>query len=290
MINLLSAGFSRLFKKRTFYIGVIVMALYGASDVISAFLDNISGLDTELDDIFFMYCLLVPILMAVFCPLFIGTEYSEGTMRNKIITGHKRAVIYMSNFIICAAAGLMMCAAYVIICLGLGIPLIGFFAGDIGALIAQAGCSLAMLLSVTGIFTHISLMIKSKSVSAVICVIFAFVTVLAGMMLDSLLREPEYWEQYIYDGAYIEGDENALIQSYDESILSNIRTEYVPNPFYVSGVKRQIYQFIVDFTPGGQVIKIIEGDSSPLLAGYSMLIAAVTTAAGLIIFNKKNLN
>lgn len=294
MINLLSAGFSRLFKRKTFYVGITVMALYGAVGIFDAFSNDAAA---NLDDIFFEYCALIPVLMAVFCAMFIGTEYSDGTMRNKIITGHKRIVIYMSNFIICAAAGLMMCAAYIIVCLGLGIPMLGLFAGDIGMTFARVGCSLALLLSLTGIFTLISLTVRSKAASAVICIILAFVTLIVGVTLYSLLQEPEYWQEYTYKGNYVEIDGDFQTAQFDDDgneidISSELKSEYVPNPFYVGGVKRQIYRFIVDFTPGGQAILIIANEvSDPLLpAGYSLLIAVATTAAGLIIFNKKNLN
>lgn len=295
MINLLSAGFSRLFKRKTFYVCVTIMALYGAVGIFDAFLYNAA---TNLDDIFFEYCALIPVLMAVFCAMFIGTEYSDGTMRNKIITGHKRIVIYMSNFIICAAAGLMMYAVYIVICLGLGIPMLGLFAGDIGGIFARVGCSLALLLSLTGIFTLISLTVRSKAAAAVICLILAFVTLIAGVTLYSILQEEsEYLQIYTYNGNYVEIDGDFQTVQFDDDgneidISSELKTEDVLNPFYVGGIKRQIYRFIVDFTPGGQVMLIIADEESDplLLAGYSLLIAVVTTAAGLIIFNKKNLN
>lgn len=294
MINLLSAGFTRLFKRKTFYVCVTVMALYGAVGIFDAFLNNAAA---NLDDIFFEYCALIPVLMAVFCAMFIGTEYSDGTMRNKIITGHKRIVIYMSNFIICAAAGLMMYAVYIVICLGLGIPMLGLFAGDIGVIFARVGCSLALLLSLTGIFTLISLTVRSKAAAAVICLILAFVTLIAGVTLYSILQEPEYLRIYTYKGNYVEIDGDFQTAQFDDDgneidISSELKTEDVLNPFYVGGIKRQIYRFIVDFTPGGQVILIIADEvSDPLLpVGYSVLIAVATTAAGLIIFNKKNLN
>lgn len=283
MTNLLSAGFSRLFKNRIFYICVIVMALYGVLSVIST-LDDPPGFTTSLDEIFFEYCSLIPVLMAVFCAMFIGTEYSDGTMRNKIITGHKRTAIYMSNFIISAAAGLMMYAACIITCLGFGIPILGFFAGKIGMIFVRIGCSLTLLLAVTGIFTLIALLIKSKSASAVVSILLAFTLLLGAAILYSMLSEPEYYPDYNIESVYYEGDEEIFMPSEE--------TELVPNPFYIDGVQRQIYQFIIDFTPGGQVIQIASGDmSAPLLqAGYSMLIAVVTTAAGLIVFNRKNLN
>lgn len=291
MNRLLTAGFSRLFKNRTFYICTAVMALYGILSAISAALDNSRGSAASLDDIFFMYCSLIPVLMAVFCAMFIGTEYSDGTMRNKLIAGHKRAAIYMANYIIGAAAGLMMYAACIITCLGFGTPMLGFFAGDIGMLFVRLGCSLALLLALTGVFTFISLTVMSKPASAVICIILAFVTLIAGATFYSLLQAPEYSLQYTYNNAYVEIDENFDMIHSDE-ISSQLESEYVPNPFYVGGIKREIYRFVVDFTPGGQAILIISNDvSNPLLlAGYSVLIAVATTAAGIIIFNKRNLN
>lgn len=283
MINLLSAGFSRLFKNRTFYICVIVMALYGALEALTSITYPEEFAD-HLDDIFFEYCSLIPVLMSVFCAMFIGTEYSDGTMRNKIITGHKRAAIYMSNFIISAAAGLMMYAAYMITCLGLGIPKLGVFVGETGMIFVRIGCSLTLLLALTGIFTLIALMIKSKSASAVVSILLAFALLLGAAILYSLLSEPEFYRDYNIESVYYEGEEEIFIPSEEP--------ELVPNPFYVDGIQRQIYQFIIDFTPGGQVIEIASGNMSAplLLAGYSMLIAVGTTGAGLIIFNRKNLN
>lgn len=283
MTNLLSAGFSRLFKNRTFYICVIVMALYGALEALTSITYPEEFAD-HLDDIFFEYCSLIPVLMSVFCAMFIGTEYSDGTMRNKIITGHKRTAIYMSNFIIGAAAGLMMYAAYMITCLGLGIPKLGVFVGETGMIFVRIGCSLTLLLALTGIFTLIALMIKSKSASAVVSILLAFALLLGAAILYSLLSEPEFYRDYDFQSVYYEGEEEIFIPSEEP--------ELVPNPFYVDGIQRQIYQFIIDFTPGGQVIEIASGNMSAplLLAGYSMLIAVGTTGAGLIIFNRKNLN
>ena len=52
----------------------------------------------RIDNGFFGCALFIGIVMAVFCSLFIGTEYSEGTIRNKIIIGQKRGAVYLSNF------------------------------------------------------------------------------------------------------------------------------------------------------------------------------------------------
>lgn len=55
-----------------------------------------SGYPTALDDRFFAYSFFIGILSAIFCSLFTGTEYSDGTIRNKIVVGHSRISIYLS--------------------------------------------------------------------------------------------------------------------------------------------------------------------------------------------------
>ena len=81
----------------------------------------------RIDNGFFGCALFIGIVMAVFCSLFIGTEYSEGTIRNKIIIGQKRGAVYLSNFITCSLVSVVMCMAFFIPYLCIGIPLLGFF-------------------------------------------------------------------------------------------------------------------------------------------------------------------
>ena len=42
---------------------------------------------------------VVGILISIFYSLFLGTEYNDGTIRNKLIVGHKRETIYLASFI-----------------------------------------------------------------------------------------------------------------------------------------------------------------------------------------------
>ena len=63
------------------------------------------------------------------------------------------------------------------------------------------------------------------------------------------------------------------------------------NPYYVSGMKRQIYEFLLDLTPGGQVIQISEmGVKQPaMLALYDGLILLVVTGFGICFFRCRDL-
>ena len=57
---------------------------------------------------------------AVFIGVFVGTEYSDGTLRNKLIIGHSRSSIYISNLIVCTTAGIIMHLTYIITTILLG--------------------------------------------------------------------------------------------------------------------------------------------------------------------------
>ena len=55
------------------------------------------------DGLFVIETIMI-LVIAVFVSLFFGTEYSDGTLRNKLIGGYTRGQIYVSQFIVNAAA------------------------------------------------------------------------------------------------------------------------------------------------------------------------------------------
>lgn len=63
------------------------------------------------------------------------------------------------------------------------------------------------------------------------------------------------------------------------------------NPRYLSGTKRQVFLFADDFLPGGQQLQIGSGGAGEpwKLMGYSVIITAGVTAAGVLLFRRKDL-
>ena len=68
-----------------------------------------------------------PIIIAAFLGIFIGTEYSDGTMRNKLIVGHSRFCIYFANLITAVISSFIIFALYTITIISFGLMLIGKF-------------------------------------------------------------------------------------------------------------------------------------------------------------------
>lgn len=81
MTKLLKAGFFRLKKDTIFWvflflsIGIAGITLYRFYDI------NLPKLDRLINE----YIWYIGLLMAIFVSIFVGKEYSEGIIRNKII-------------------------------------------------------------------------------------------------------------------------------------------------------------------------------------------------------------
>lgn len=277
MNKLLAAAFSRMFKSKAFWAGMILMLATGTGMPIMNYRSMLSdGYTRYIDSGFFIGAFFIGILLAVLCSLYVGTEYSDGTIRNKIIVGRRRTAIYLSNLIVCAASGILMCAVCFIAYLCVGIPLFGFFVTGIQSVLLFVLCLLGVTIAFSSMYLIIVMINQNKAVAAVICILSAFLLLLVGSYINAQLNEPEMYDSYMYV------DEAGEI----------VTEEAQPNPNYVGGSKRVAFQFLVDFLPGGQVVQILNMSAEqPLrLLLYSCLITAGTTGAGLLLFQKKDLN
>lgn len=273
MSKLLSAGFIRLRKDKIFWIALIFMFGAGVFFPVMRYMDmQQSGYINNIDNGFFACALFIGIVMAVFCSLFIGTEYSDGTIRNKVVIGQKRTSIYLSNLIICAIVSIVMCAAFLIAYLCVSIPLLGFFEMGIKLVLLFTLAVFVLSIAFASIFTLISMLNHNKAITAVVCILLAFLLLFAGAQLYKMLNEPETNMGLITT-------ENG--QEYQE----------IPNPNYLEDGKREVVQFLYDFVPGGQALQCVslEANNIVVLPVYSLIIIILTTGIGMFFFRKKEL-
>jgi len=112
MTNILSANFLRLKKNKVFWGGLLLMAAWGVFMPVKLHMDAVqSGYADNIENGLFACALFIGIIIAVFCSLFIGTEYNDGTIRNKIIVGGRRWQIYLANAVVSTVVGLVLCGA-----------------------------------------------------------------------------------------------------------------------------------------------------------------------------------
>lgn len=275
MCKLLSAGFMRLWKNKCFWICIIFMTALGVIIPASQY-HNMVKYDAlvNLDGTFFGYAMFIGLVSSVFVSLFVGTEYSDGTIRNKVIAGHKRAAVYLANLVLCICAGFLMCGAYMTAHLIVGIPLLGFFALNAKILLLVLVTAFLLSAAMSSILTMISMLNQSKALGVVACMLCAGFLLFAGAYIYSRLGEPEVYPGYLsmVDGVFQEGGE-------------------YPNPNYLRGTEREIYAFLNDFLPGGQANQCASLElAHPLrLSLYSCVIVILSTGAGLICFRRKDL-
>lgn len=273
MSKLLSANFMRLKREKVFWILFFFMCVLGIIFPALVKMDEIrTGTINSIDNVFGQYAIFIGIIMAIFCSFFIGQEYGDGTIRNKIISGKKRTDIYLANFITCTIASGIICCSFFLVYLCVGIPLIGFFSINIRVVFQLFLIVIFLSVAFSSIYTMVAMLSTNKAVTAVICILLAFLFLFIGIQLNNMLSQPE----------------TVLGMTIEEGV--EIYEEF-PNPDYLNAEERKVVQFAYDFIPGGQVAQCISMDmvNLPLLPVYSFIIALSTTSIGLFIFRKKDL-
>lgn len=278
MARVLSANVSSLRKNKAFWICMLGMVVYAVSFSFSTYYDYLEyGALSSPAHLIFNHQPLMGILSAVFCSLFLGTEYSDGTIRNKLIVGRTRTEIYLANFMTVALASILFYA----ICLAF-VLLFGFLLLDlrlssmqVGVLAGTVLVGVMSILAFCAVFTMLSMLNQRKAVVAVISILLALGLLLLSSMLDSRLSEPEFYDNYVLTA----------------SGVPELATESVANPRYLGPTARAICQFLQDFLPSGQSIQIFSLTQTQMwqMPLYSLLIVALTTSAGVFFFRRKDL-
>ena len=115
---------------------------------------------------------------------------------------------------------------------------------------------------------------SKKSTSVVICLLGVFVLLFAAVYLNGRLDAPEF------------------ITGYEMSVNGQI-VEAVPepNPDYLTGTKRAVYQFLYDLLPTGQSLQytMLNFTEPEKLMGLAAAVCAVFTGAGAALFRRKDL-
>jgi len=125
MSRLLAANLLRLKKSILFRMEMILMVVLGIYVAVVSYISiKEDGVSISLDNGFFHCAIVILILAAALCSLYLGTEYSDGTLRNKVVIGRRRSSVYLANLITCALACIILCALYFAASLCAGLPLL----------------------------------------------------------------------------------------------------------------------------------------------------------------------
>lgn len=274
MKRLFHANFIRLLRDKVFWLSSGILLTYTIIYMLNACRQERSGLAGThfLEDYYFRFTMFIGLFAAVFITLYLSIEYSGGVMRNKIIAGHTRKNIYLSNLTLSFLASIFM--TFMGLLGGLvGIPTFGVWKISGFSIFCYMLILILFLLAFCAIFTFISMLLPNKSVGAVVTILTFFGLLLMASIMMNKLDQPEMISDTILtmDG----------IQFSDP----------VPNPKYVGGKIRDLLDFAIDLLPAGQGarLSINEVHHPVRMSLSSAFISVFATILGIFFFEKKDL-
>ena len=275
MRNLLSANLLRLRKNHLFWGVLAVGVLLAAFRVHTLWRDHVDlGVPSTLDEALFTYAQIIGLTAAVFVSLFLGTEYSDGAIRNKVTSGCSRAAIYLAGLLTVFAASVLSLIAYWIVALAMGIPLLDSSGMGVGKALFTLLGVLLMTAAFCALFTFITMNCSSKAANAVVCILLFFALLVASTYIYARLEAPEF------------------VSNYEISVNGEIMpSEPQPNPQYLQPGPRKVFEFLWDLLPTGQGVQYSIGAvTAPVrLLLCSLGVTAVSTGAGAALFRRKDL-
>ena len=254
MRNLLRANFSRLWKSKALWLRA----------------DPEGGI--ALDEAFGQVFPFLPLLYAAFLSLFLGVEYQDGTLRNKIIAGHARWKVYAAS-LLSGAAGCWVVLLGWLLSIPIGVLKFGWFTAPAAGLALELAVALGIAAAIAAILTLLGMLLPNRAVAAVLAILLVLGLLLLGSVLYNALWEPEYLTGMVMTANGIE------------------MGEAQPNPNYISGTLRTVFQFLVDTLPTGQSILLANQELGRpgLSLAASGAIVLLCSGCGVAAFRRKDL-
>lgn len=247
MANLLAEGFRRLFKGKRFYVCLIIYCAIALLEVIVYYIGNnmFGGTDDFLhvDSLLLAGLTLCCLFSAITAGMLISRDYTNNTIRNKIIIGHSRTNIYLANLIVTSAVFMIYNAAYLLVVICVGMPLIGGGEFPSSDLFKNMLAALPVLLAFSALVTFITMTIKTIG-GAILAIALNYIGSFIGFAVEILSMKYKRFCEFV--------------------------TEVLPS-MQLNTLQMSVY------TPIDHLGRMIL---------YDVIIIAVSTFFGILIFNK----
>ena len=257
MIDFLRADFTRLHKSFAFYISLFSML------VMAVFFMHMqaTGMNytVPLSRVIFLPMSMFGIAMAAFVSVFIGTDFSDGFIRNKILVTNHRSGLVLSYIIVSCTACVIVYTVVTAFTTGIGLF---FFENNISIadfiLYFLWGIGICL---VTGcLFSVITILCGNKTRAIILCMGLAFIMLFFCMHTNELLVQKEY--------------KNGIL-----------------NPHYTGGLRRVIYSILHDINPCGQAAQLSSWEILNPFRGIliNLLIIIALLILGCTMFCRKDI-
>lgn len=256
-----------------------------------------------------------------FISLMIGREYSDGTIRNKLIAGKRRGNIYSANVVMAVLSTTLFVVVFVIGCM------IMSYSGTLKYLKLDTRITVLIAFFLinyawASIFVFVSMLISSREMGVLINLALVIGIMFASYQVEHLLGQPEFLTQEnvinsvelspeeissihkgtFYGNYWYEENPDGMI-TYYKDILNE---EKVPNPKALGPITKAIFTHIDYFMPYGQVNTYVSFLTSYLYSEdsnrivqeyssiktfpiYSSIVIGAMTLLGRMFFRRKDI-
>lgn len=266
MRKLLNASFSRLWKNKVFWIAIACIVV--AAVIISLQIE-LESVETVMLNVF----PVIPLVCVVFISIFIGTEFEENTIRNKLIVGYTKTEIYFANYLVSIVGSLILLFAIIIFCGITGFAQTDKFILEGKQLAFVIFCTILITMIESAICVGIVMNVNKTVFSLLFGLLILFGLMFLSAYIENSLGETEYVQRVI---------------SISADDVANYET--VLNPHYVSGTTRKVMEFVLDLLPTGQAVQIsnVSLERCMRWPALSVLSLGLVTVVGWLPFRKKD--
>ena len=222
MAKLLSADLDRVFRSKWFWLCLGGMLMMAVAFIIMQY--TAMDYSVPLSRVVFLPMSFYGLAVAALVSLFVGEDFSDGFIRNKIIAGHWRFAVFASNLLVSWLVCILIYLLVTVFTMLIGLFL---FACDITPVVffRHLLMGVGMCLAYGSIFCTITMLCGNKTTSAVLCMGLAFFLLVVCLHTNQVLVQPEYKDGLL-------------------------------NPVYVDGAVRSIYLILHNLNPSGQAAQL----------------------------------
>ncbi len=231
----------------------------------------------------YFYIMAYCFAAAVIDSLFISREHADGTVRNKIISGHSRASVYLTELIVCTVTGLIMFIVNLAI---ISLPFLkfGIHGMDGGVTMRRIILIAVLIIVINAPFVLFSMLISSRASSIVWTIVFIIIMIVSSGLIQGKISGDSWSRNRREAGEY-----------YNESkILSDTERKVYKALNYILPTNQVLHAYDIDdyLADYKDISEIPQKKLNIYLAGLSLLDVvtfAVVTTAGIALFKRKDL-
>lgn len=232
---------------------------------------NGSITDYELENVALSGAPVTAVVNAAVVILFLGTDHSERTVRNKLIVGNKRGGIYAANMLTGVVIGCSVNAAWLVGGLS-GVPILGWWKMPMSEAAVYIASSMACAVAVSAAAAPVGMLIQSKAGAVTVGLVASLALIIgAGNVYMRL------------------GEQREVMTA--ENIDGELKFELIENPNYIDGIERAAYELALNVNPLGSAIALSNHDLKNPVAGLAGtgFVTVFISSLGAAAFRRKDL-